>query len=171
MNDKGWSPYTAGALVGLLLVVSVVISGNYFGASTTFDRSAGMIEKAIAPQHLAKIDYFKKVKPVIDWQWIFVAGIFIGSLLAALVSRTFRLVAIPPMWQERFGKSILKRAVVAFIGGAIAVFGARLAGGCPSGHGLSGAAQLAISGLIAFICFFVGGIIVANLLYKGGQKS
>ena len=54
------------------------------------------------------------------------------------------------------------------IGGIIAMFGARLADGCPSGHGLSGGLQLAVSGYIALACFFIGGLISANLLYKGG---
>ena len=43
--DAGWSPYLAGALSGLVLVLSVLIAGKYFGASTSFVRSAGMIEE------------------------------------------------------------------------------------------------------------------------------
>jgi len=46
-----------------------------------------------------------------------------------------------------------------------------LAGGCPSGHGLSGSVQLAVSGFIALICFFIGGIIVVRLLYHGGSTQ
>jgi hypothetical protein len=42
---KGWSPYLAGALTGLLLVFSVWFAGKYVGASTTFVRSAGFIER------------------------------------------------------------------------------------------------------------------------------
>ena len=47
------------------------------------------------------------------------------------------------------------------------MFGARLAGGCPSGHGLSGLSQLAVSGFLAAAGFFAGGIIMARLLYRG----
>jgi hypothetical protein len=62
------------------------------------------------------------------------------------------------------------RAVGAFIGGAILLFGARLAGGCPSGHGLSGNMQLAVSGLLALVFFMAGGILAARLIYgKGGE--
>ena len=61
-------------------------------------------------------------------------------------------------------------AIGAFIGGVIAMFGARLANGCPSGHGLAGASQLAVSGYLALIFFFIGGMISANLLYKGGKR-
>lgn len=50
------------------------------------------------------------------------------------------------------------------------MFGVRLANGCPSGHGLAGASQLAVSGYLALIFFFIGGMISANLLYKGGKR-
>ena len=44
-SEKTWSPYVAGALAGLLLVLSVFLTGKYFGASTTFVRAAGLVEK------------------------------------------------------------------------------------------------------------------------------
>ena len=65
----------------------------------------------------------------------------------------------------------MPRAIVAFIGGIIAMFGVRMADGCPSGHGLAGASQLAVSGYVALVFFFIGGMISANLLYKGGAKK
>jgi uncharacterized membrane protein YedE/YeeE len=74
------------------------------------------------------------------------------------------------MWGERFGSSVPKRAIVAFLGGIVAIFGARLADGCPSGHGLSGSLQLAVSGLIALVCFFIGGMVMARILYGGGER-
>ena len=55
-----WSPYVAGALAGLLLVVSVLVTGKYFGASTTFVRTAGLIEQVFAPERVAAMDYFIK---------------------------------------------------------------------------------------------------------------
>jgi len=98
-----------------------------------------------------------------------VLGILIGSLVAAVTSGSFRWQAVPDMWQERFGPSISKRASFAFFGGILAMFGARLADGCPSGHGLSGSLQLAVSGFIALACFFIGGMIVARILYGRGD--
>jgi hypothetical protein len=128
-EKKGWSPYLAGALAGALSILSVWISGKYFGASTTFARSAGMIEKIIGPERVAKMSYFIKEIPEIDWQWMFVVGILIGSLIASATSGTFLWKGVPDMWQNRFGPSKLKRGIVAFIGGVIAMFGARLADG------------------------------------------
>ena len=129
LNEKVWSPYLAGALTGLVMILSVWISGKYFGASTTFVRSAGMIEKLFNAERVAQMDYFIKVVPRVDWQWIFVLGIFIGSLIASTTSGSFRWKALPDMWEGRFGPSRLKRGAIAFLGGVIAMFGARLADG------------------------------------------
>jgi hypothetical protein len=127
--DDGWSPYLAGALSGLVLVLSVLIAGKYFGASTSFVRSAGMIEGLLAPERVSQLAYFKSETPKIDWQWMFVFGIFLGSLISSITSASFRWQALPDMWKNRFGSSLSKRAVVAFLGAAVAMFGARLAGG------------------------------------------
>ncbi|RQW83810.1 MAG: YeeE/YedE family protein [Geobacter sp.] len=170
-NDGGaWSPYLAGALSGLVSICSVWLAGKYFGASTTFVRSAGMVEQAVDPERVAAMPYFMKEVPMIDWQWMFVVGIFIGALIASTTSGSFRWQALPEMWQTRFGPVRWKRWLVAFIGGTIGMFGARLADGCPSGHGLSGSMQLAVSGFVALVCFFAGGMIVARLLYGGGDQ-
>jgi len=169
--DSGsWSPYLAGGLSGLVIIVSVLWTGKFFGASTSFVRSAGMLGKVFDPERVAQLEYFIRYLPQVDWQLMFVIGIFVGSLIAALWSGSFKWQGVPDMWAEHFGSSPLKRGVVAFLGGIIAMFGARLAGGCPSGHGLSGIIQLAVSGLIAMVFFFIGGIIMTQVLYTGGNK-
>lgn len=127
--DKGWSPYRAGALAGLVAILSVGVTGKFFGASTSFVRSVGMIEKLFSAARVTGIDYFVKITPRIDWQWMFVGGILIGSFLASTTSGSFRWQPLPKMWERRFGSSSTKRALAAFIGGLVALFGARLAGG------------------------------------------
>lgn len=168
-NGKAWSPYLAGALTGLLIILSVWITGKYFGASTSFVRSAGMIEKIFSPDKVAQMDYYIKETPKIEWQWMFVFGIMLGAVVSSLTSGSFKWQAVPDMWREKFGDNIRKRAIYAFVGGIIAIFGVRLAGGCPSGHGISGMLQLSISGYIATICFFGAGLVVARLVYGGGK--
>jgi uncharacterized membrane protein YedE/YeeE len=162
---RTWNPYVAGALAGLLLVLSVWITGKYFGASTTYVRAAGFAESALDAARVAAMPYFIKEKPIIDWQWMFVVGIALGSFAAALLSRTFRIQAVPDRFAARFGQATGRRMLTAFVGGAVAMFGARLADGCPSGHGLSGSLQLAASGFVALACFFIGGLVVARLVY------
>jgi uncharacterized membrane protein YedE/YeeE len=170
MDDGAWSPYLAGGLSGLVIIVSVLWTGKFFGASTSFVRSAGMLGEIFGPERVKQLEYFIRYLPQFDWQLMFVIGIFVGSLIAAVWSGSFKWQGVPDMWAEHFGASPVKRGIVAFFGGIIAMFGARLAGGCPSGHGLSGIIQLAVSGLIAMVFFFVGGIIMTQVLYSGGKK-
>jgi hypothetical protein len=59
-----------------------------------------------------------------------------------------------------------RRSWMAFMGGFVMLFGARWAGGCTSGHGLSGLGQLAASSIVVTVMFFIGGIAVARLYNK-----
>jgi len=169
---NGWSPYLAGALVGLLAIASAFVTTyftgktTYLGASTTFVRAAGLIEETIAPEHVKANEYFNKEKVKIEWQFMLIIGIFLGALLSSLTDRSFKLEYVPPTWAEYFGPSVAKRAVAAFIGGIIAMIGARMADGCPSGHGLSGMMQLSASAFVALTMFFLFGVIVANIIYR-----
>jgi len=128
-EPKGWSPYLAGGLAGLLMILSVWVTGKYIGASTTFVRTTGFIERLFDAERVQRMEYFVKELPKVDWQLMFVVGIFFGSLIASTTSKTFRFQALPSMWVARFGPSKAKRALVAFVGGIIAMFGARLADG------------------------------------------
>ena len=175
MTPRSWNPYLAGALAGVLLVLSVAVAGHFMGASTTYARSAAVIGKSVGVD-TDSIAYFTTGKgkygpgSLPDWQLMFVVGIVIGSFAVSRASGTFRHVPVPPMWAERFGPDPLRRGLAAFGAGAVALFGARLAGGCPSGHGLSGLAQFAVSGFIALACFFFAGLITARLVYaRSGQ--
>lgn len=128
-KDSGWSPYLAGSLTGIVAILSVWIGDKFYGVSTTFSRAAGIIEQYFAPERFATIEYFARVTPKIDWQFMFVIGIFIGALISAITSKSFKWVSVPDRWRSRFGPGIIKRAFFAFIGGAVAMFGARLADG------------------------------------------
>jgi hypothetical protein len=170
--DGEWSPYVAGALAGLLAVASAMattkLAGktSFLGASTTFVRAAGLLERSIAPDHVDRNEYFAKEKVRIDWQFMLVAGIFLGALISSLTDRSFRLEVVPPLWKERFGASPAIRVAGAVAGATVAMIGARLADGCPSGHGLSGLMQLSVSGFVALACFFATGVAAANAIYR-----
>lgn len=176
LADRKWSPYVAGALAGLLAVASAYATTKwlpktaFLGCSTTYVRAAGLIEQRVAPARVEKNAYFQKEKVRVDWQFALVCGIFLGALASALLNRQFDWERVPPLWHKRFGPSVSKRALAGFAGGAVAMFGARLADGCPSGHGLSGVMQLSVSGLVALGCFFAGGVSVAGWLYRKGGR-
>ena len=98
-----WSPYLAGALVGILAVLSVVVTTavldkpKYLGASTTFVRAAGLVEQTVAAEHVAENAYFQAKKVKVDWQMLFVSGVFLGALISSRLGKTSKLETVPPM--------------------------------------------------------------------------
>jgi len=113
--------------------------------------------------------YWAKNLPKWDYGTFFLIGTFFGALAGALLSRDFKIEVVPAVWRERFGGSPAKRLAVAFAGGILAMYGARMAGGCTSGNGLSGSLQLAVSGWTFFITMFVTGLATAWLMF--GRKQ
>jgi uncharacterized membrane protein YedE/YeeE len=140
---------------------------KYLGASTSFVRASGLAESTVAGEHVKSNAYYQSKKVKVDWQMMMVVGVGLGALAASLLTKSFKAEKVPPIWQERFGSGVVFRAGVALLGGAVAMFGARMAGGCPSGHGMSGLMQLSASGFLAMAGFFGVGALVANLVYRG----
>lgn len=161
-----WSPYIVGAGIGVLSWFTWLISNEPIGCSTSFSRTAGMIEKLIAGKKAERKLYYQEVKPEVDWQWMLVVGIVIGALISSLLSGDFNWQWVPPVWSLNFGDNAILRLAVGFTGGILLGFGSRWADGCTSGHGISGTMQLAISSWLSAICFFAGGIVMAHLLFR-----
>jgi len=161
-----WSPYIVGFAIGILSWISFIISDKPIGCSTSFSRTSGMIEKIFRKDKVIKKPYCQKFEPVIDWEWMLVLGIVIGSFISSMLSGSFKFAFIPSLWQDAVGNNFLIRLSVAFIGGTIMGFGARWAGGCTSGHGISGTMQLAVSSWIAIISFFAEGTLTALFLFN-----
>jgi uncharacterized membrane protein YedE/YeeE len=161
-----WSPYLVGALVGVLSWLTFYFSDKPIGASTFYAQVSGFIGKLFAKRHTESLAYFKDNPPRVGWEFVFVLSTIAGGAIAAVTGGEFANEWLPAMWEARFGDSVALRAVVAFGGGILMAFGARLAGGCTSGHGISGTMQLNTASWIAVICFFIGGIAVAMPLFK-----
>lgn len=165
--EPAWSPYLVGALIGVLTMLTLIFSKKPVGASSAYADLAGMIGRLVAPRHIASLKYYQEHKPAVSWTLVFVLGAIGGALLAAWSGGEITGYYLQDLWIARFGAdSYLLRTILAFVGGAVMAFGARMAGGCTSGHGISGTLQLALSSWIAVICFFIGGIITAMLLYR-----
>ena len=169
---KAWNPYWAGVLVGVLAILSVVLTtvflgkSLYLGASTTFVRAAGMLIGSFSPDYVAENVYYIKERVVVDWQFMLLVGIFIGAFLSSKLDGSYKFELVPAEWEAQFGASITKRAVASMMGGAVMMFGARMADGCPSGHGLSGMMQMSVSAYVALAFFFGVGALVANAVYR-----
>ena len=166
-SGPAWSPYVVGALIGVLVWLTFLLSDKPVGASTAYARVAGLLGMLVAPRHTESLKYFQDTKPKIDWEFMFVVGAIGGAFLAAWQGSELTGEWLPPMWEARFGANSLPlRLAITFAGGAFMAFGARMAGGCTSGHGISGALQLSVGSWVALACFFIGGMAVAIPMYR-----
>ena len=165
LRMEQWSPYVCGAGIGILSWFTLLLSEKALGASTSYARTAGMIERLFRGKKVSQRKFFQEVTPKVDWQWMLVLGIAIGAFLSATASGQAHIEWVSEPWLTAFGAAVGPRLVVAFIGGALLALGSRWADGCTSGHGISGTMQMAVASWVAAVCFFVGGIAVATLLY------
>ena len=163
---KEWSPYVVGAGIGLLNCLAFLLSDRYIGCSKAFSDIFATAERLIKGSQIFEKPYYQKFVPRIDWFFMLVIGIIFGAVISAWLSGEFQAVWVPSFWESRFGANAFLRFIAALGGGICIGFGARWAGGCTSGHGISGTIQLVVSSWLAVMCFFVGGIITAILLFK-----
>lgn len=160
-----WSPYLVGSLIGILSWFSFIISKKALGTSTTFARGSAKLGALFLGEKVYNWKYYQKYKPELEWQSMLVIGIVIGSFISSVLSGEFSLRFIPlTEFKSILNQDIMGRIFSAFAGGILLGFGARLAGGCTSGHGISGTFQLSIASWISLIGFFVGGAITAFLI-------
>ena len=169
-NGKAWSPYVAGALTGVALTLSYLFSDKAFGATPAYAYLARVVGMLIHGRGLLALDELGRYELRPSWFQLFALGIPIGALLAAILFKDFKWQAVPPLWRQFFGSSVMKRGYYAFLGGVVSMVGVRLAMGCPSGLGLSGMAQLSLGGFIGMAGFFAGGWLMALLLFQSGPK-
>ena len=172
-NEGGrWNPYLMGAGLGVLSWLVFAVVNTPLGISTPISSAASLCAiPAMGGEAVARNAHWAKFPFKWDYHMLFLVGTFLGSLASALASRSFRLETVPATWAERFGGSKGGRLTTAFLGGVIIMFGARMAGGCTSGHGISGSLQLALSSWVFFLTLFGFGVITALVLFPGGKSK
>lgn len=166
LGDPLWSPYGVGIGIGVFSWVAFLLCNHPLGVSTAFARTAGMLERAVRGPQVSDRPYYREHKPVIDWEWMLVAGLFAGALTSAWLSGSIQWRWVPPLWEQAFGPSSVLRVAVALFGGVCVGFGARWGCGCTSGHGISGTMQLVLASWLAAACFFTGGVAAAWILFR-----
>lgn len=114
---------------------------------------------------LTSNDYFYSIFNSGSWQTWFLLGAMIAGFVYAIATKTFRVQLIYERWQEYKGRSKSKRVLYSLLGGFLLIFGARMAGGCTSGHIISGGMQLAISSYVFAIFTFIGFLATGYLFY------
>lgn len=157
-NRLSW--WMGGILMSLLLLLTFSIYGadRPLGASTYIPYFAGMIFN-LDPE---KYSYLQEIKAPGSWEGVLLLGaLFGGFVTSVFITKTFRFTLIPSGWKQYKNNSVVSRLSWSFFSGFIMIIGARLAGGCTSGHFLSGMSQLAMSAMV------FGGVVMATLIISG----
>ena len=174
-----WPWYVAGPLIGLIVPLLLILGGKPFGLSANLRHMCAATVPAGLP--LFKYDWKREG----GWNLLFALGILLGGFVAArwLVPGGY-VVAISEATRadllrlglhdlsgfvpaELFGWNALftlRGSMTLIAGGFLVGFGARWAGGCTSGHAISGLAALQFPSLLAVLGFFAGGLIMTHLL-------
>ncbi len=166
LSKELWSPYAAGALLGIVGLLTVVLAHALLGASGGFENVAAYIGKAIDPKDM----YFNYIMPAsITYPVILLIGIFLGGMIGAMSSGTFKFRKMDDeQWKVAYGKQTWKRWLLLFLGGIVLEFAAGIAGGCTSGLAISGGMLLAPAAFLFIGGMFASGIATALIVY--GKK-
>ena len=164
-----WPPFAAGVALGLVLLLTFLVTGHGLGATGFTTALSAVLGNAVAPDATQANAYLggmveEGYNPLSSWITWQVVGVAIGALIASLASRSFRLEIDGARKLPAGG-----RLGMALLGGVAAGFGARLAAGCTSGMGLSGSATLAVAGFVFLGGFFVAGIAASLIVRRAWQ--
>ncbi len=167
LTSSRWNPYVVGTGIGLLSILVFWLADKPLGMSTALSKASGACASVfVGWETVTQNAYWTKYVPKWDYGVWFLVGTLLGALAAAVLGKGFRFETVPSVWKERFGPSVGKRMAGAVIGGALVMYGARLAGGCTSGHGISGSLQLAAGSWTFFMVMFAAGVVTAMLMFK-----
>ena len=154
-----WAFY--GVLFGLLGATSILLWGP-IGVSGTYPRFIGAIFRLFDPAYAEANPYLVRMGSLLKPETFLVVGLLIGGFIGARANRE----KAPKCEMIHPGETTTARRYRdAFIGGFLIVFGARIAGGCTSGHIISGMTQLSVSAFIFAAGVFATGILSAKWLH------
>jgi len=161
-----WNPYIVGVGIGLVIVLSFLVTGRGLGAVGAFNGILATVMHAIAPEYalsnsvysgyVAGVDH-----PLREWVVIEIAGVCLGGLLSGIVSRRFKFEVIKGPRISNVG-----RLMLAFSGGLLMAIAAKFTRGCTSGLALSGGSVLSPGAWVFMFSVFIGGYSIAFLMRK-----
>ena len=165
MKSASWSPYLVGAGIGILSWLVFLVVNKPLGMSTEVSKFSGWLAGLfVGMDSVVENAYWADKTPKFGYSTVFLLMTAVGAFVSSKVSGTFSWEKVPQVWRDSRGPGVAGRMIAAFLGGMILLYGARMAGGCTSGHGISGTLQLAVSGWVFFVAMFASGIVTAKIL-------
>jgi uncharacterized membrane protein YedE/YeeE len=165
IRDLRWFYSGIGLAVLNAIVFLTSVTDRIIGASTAYPYAADLVTGT------TQNNYFQTIQAPGKWEVLFLTGAFISGIVVSLFRKEFKITLIHSNWEKYKGKSSAKRIIWSFTGGFILIFGARMAGGCTSGHILSGGMQLALSSLVFAGFVFAGLLLTGKYFYKANPKD
>ena len=149
-----WNPYLVGVLLGLVLLATYLVTGRGLGATGAFSSVAAWLTSLfVSADHVASnpvhARYWNEGAPLASWTVFLLAGAMAGAWISGRQGRRIRIMV------ER-GPRVTdnQRLMLAFAGGFLAAFGAKIAKGCTSGQALTGGAILNVGSLVFLVSVF-----------------
>lgn len=160
-----WNPYVVGMLLGLVLLATYAVTGRGLGATGGFAAVASWISGLISPEHVAAnpvhVKYYNDGAPLSSWTLFLLIGAFAGALLSGFQGHRLRFgVERGPRMTDG------QRLALAFVGGFIAAYGAKIAKGCTSGQALTGGSLLNVGSLVFMVAVFASAYGLAYVVRK-----
>lgn len=153
-----------GIIFGAVSAASILLWGP-IGVSGTYPRFIGAVLGWATPEYAAANPYLVRMGALLKPETFLVIGLLIGGFASSRLGRQAKAPAYEMVHAMEGSRNARLRD--AFLGGLLIVFGARLAGGCTSGHIISGITQLSISSMIFAAAVFASGIGTAKLIRRG----
>lgn len=186
-------PWYSGGLLLAISFFAAILLVKPIGVSTQFVIADGLVWNLIDPTLITQTPenptkytstnaylnksggkYAKNIADPLNYSFIFVVAMMFGAFISAKLGgekpTSKENESFPNVWKERYGSTPVKRYIWTFLSGFIVLFGARLAGGCTSGHMMSGMMQTAVSGYLFAAGAFITAIPLAIFLYNTQNK-
>jgi uncharacterized protein len=160
-----WNPYFTGVLLGLVLLATYAVTGRGLGATGAFGAVAAWLAGLTSPEHAATNlvhgKYWNDGLPLESWTLFLLLGAFAGALVSGIAGRRVRFTV------ER-GHRVTdgQRLALAFVGGFVAAYGAKIAKGCTSGQALTGGSILNVGSLVFMLAVFASAYALAYFVRK-----
>ena len=160
-----WNPYGVGFLLGLVLLATYAVTARGLGATAAFAALSawlvGLGSSAHVEANLVHARYWNEGAPLLSWTLFLLAGSLIGAFASGWQGRRLAFTV------ER-GPHISDntRLMLAFGGGFVAAFGAKIAKGCTSGQALTGGSMLNVGSLVFMLAVFASAYGLAYFVRK-----